>query len=75
MISAEFLNDSTTTSKQKDTRLIINPSGGVSYVQVGDLDSDVSFAFDFSKNEITTTGQAGTYVNNYLVRIIGCIPL
>lgn len=72
MVTAHFVNKGVVKDTY-DTRVIINPSRGIAKVQVGDMDSDITFNFNFATEEVTISGEIGNYSNNYLSAVVGCI--
>ena len=53
--------------------LVVNPSGSDAFLQVSDNASDLSFIINFTSNNISIGPGLGTYSNNYITSIIGCI--
>lgn len=72
MVTAHFVNKGVGKDTY-DTRVIINPSQGIARIQVGDMDSDITFNFNFATEEVTISGEIGNYSNNYLSAVVGCI--
>lgn len=75
MVVVDTVNYASEKVNVQDNKVVINPDNGVTHIDAFDFDSDQTFTIDFGENKITNTFSSGvgTYNNNYIVRVVGCI--